>query len=49
MYGYTTSPFSGALLIGSGASDAREATKAEYDAAVKAYQNRKNEKTSTLV
>lgn len=50
MYGYAVSPFTGALLVGSGASNVREASKAEYDAAVKAYQNKLNtNKASDLI
>lgn len=50
MYGYAVSPFSGVLLLGTGSNDVREATKAEYDAAVKAYQSKLNTaKTSNLI
>lgn len=50
MHGYAVSPFSGALLVGTGSADVREATKAEYDAAVKAYQSKLNAtKESNLI
>lgn len=50
MYGYAVSPFNGAMLVGTGVDNVREATEAEYMAAVKAHKQKENEKKdSTLL
>ncbi len=50
MYGYAVSAFTGALLVGTDASNVREVTEPEYLAAVKAYKEKLNQKKeSTLL